>query len=405
MIVAGPAVAAGLAACSSSSSNTGSPLDGGGVEAANDVVSETPASQPDVAQESGLDAPMEAGVGQEASQDVQAGVGDAAACPTDGGLPDDLACTGLYSDWATKTIASDVQPFTPALVFWSDGAVKTRWIYLPPGAQIDTTDMDNWVFPVGTKIWKQFVLNGALIETRLIWKTASGWVFLDYRWSSDGSTAKRLDSGETNVNGTTYEIPGTAVCPQCHGGRPDKVLGFDVIGLGLNGSQAGLPAAQGVTLASLVQAGRLTHPPPADPIVIPNDSTAKAAAALAYLHVNCGETCHNANGGLASYTGLHMKLMTGQLYPEGGSAAVSGLDTYTTTVGVPAHLMPNATTYSRIAPGAAMSSLLVLMASSRDFDGGFLQMPPIVSHSPDTAGLKAVIDWINALSPEAGADH
>jgi hypothetical protein len=66
--------------------------------------------------------------------------------------------------------------------------------------------------------------------------------------------------------------------------------------------------------------------------------------------------------------------------------------------------MPNGTSYRRIAPGDAANSLLVLMASTRNADSGFMQMPPIVSHIPDTTGLQHVIDWINALSPEAGAD-
>ena len=133
---------------------------------------------PDVAVEAMTVPPTsDAGPGSDAGVDaneLDSGVapGDG-GCPTDGAIPDDLSCTGLYSDWATKTIASDAIPYTPALVFWSDGADKSRWLYLPPGTTIDTTDMDNWVFPVGTKIWKQFVLDGQLVETRLIWKTAT----------------------------------------------------------------------------------------------------------------------------------------------------------------------------------------------------------------------------------------
>ena len=176
-----------------------------------------------------------------------------AGCPTDGAIPDDLSCTGLYTDWATKTVSPTAVPYTPGLVFWSDGAQKQRWIYLPPGAQIDTTDMDDWVFPVGTKIWKSFALAGVTVETRLIWKQDGGWVFLDYRWAADGSSAPRLDTGETNVNGTTYEIPATSICPDCHGGRADDVLGVDLLGLGVGG-------AQGVTLATLAAQGASPSP-------------------------------------------------------------------------------------------------------------------------------------------------
>jgi hypothetical protein len=237
-------------------------------------------------------------------------------CGPDGGLAPDLSCTGLYSDWATKTISPGVLAYTPGFVLWSDGAVKSRWISLPPGSQIDTTDMDDWVFPVDTKIWKQFVVGGQLVETRLIWKQGSGWQFSDYLWSADGSSAPLLKTGETNVNGTTYEIPALDRCPSCHSGRQDDVLGFDLIGLGV-------PAAQGVTLASLVAAGQLTQPPPAVSMVIPEDATQLAAPALGWLHVNCGASCHNTNANaMATSSHLYLKLLAGQLYPpDGGMGA------------------------------------------------------------------------------------
>jgi hypothetical protein len=313
-------------------------------------------------------------------------------CPTDGGIPDDLSCTGLYGDWATKTIAADAIPYTPGLVFWSDGAVKTRWIYLPPGTQIDTTDPDEWAFPVGTKIWKQFVVGGALVETRLIWKTDSlDWTYLDYRWSSDGSTATRLDDGETNVNGTTYEIPATNKCATCHQGRTDIVLGFDFIGLGVAG-------AQGVTLATLTSGGQLTQPLPATTVTIPEDSTGQAAAALGWLHVNCGSSCHNKNpSSAAGQTHLYMKLLSTQLYPDGGTAQVPQLDTYTTSVNVLSIDEPNGVQYPRIAPGDAGASLMPLMDLSRGDASIFKAMPPLVSHVPDTAGVALVQAWIGAL--------
>ena len=92
------------------------------------------------------------------------------------GEPTELRCTGLYSDWDSKTVATDAQLYDPGLHLWSDGADKTRWIYLPAGQKIDTSDMDEWAFPVGTKIWKEFRLSLAdaatetRIETRLLWK-------------------------------------------------------------------------------------------------------------------------------------------------------------------------------------------------------------------------------------------
>ena len=53
----------------------------------------------------------------------------------------------------------------PTEALWSDGAVKRRFIYLPPGTTIDTTNMDEWVFPVGTKFWKEFSVDGRKLRT------------------------------------------------------------------------------------------------------------------------------------------------------------------------------------------------------------------------------------------------
>ena len=389
VVVVSVAAGAGLIGACSSASDGATATDGGRVDASNASTDDASTEASSAARDAGAE--VDAGT----SDVVEASVGPEgglSGCPSDGGIPDDLSCTGLYADWATKTIATDAVAFVPALVFWSDGAVKSRWIRLPPGSSIDTTDMDDWVFPIGTKIWKAFNLNGQVIETRLIWKTTSqDWTYLDYRWSNDGTTARRLDDGETNVNGTSYEIPATSLCSECHGGRKDVVLGFDLLGLGLAG-------AQGITLATLAARGTLTRAPSPLAVTIPEDSTGRAAAALGWLHVNCGSTCHNANG-KASGTRLYEKLLADELYPpDGGAARVAGLDAYATAVKVTANLQPNGLSYARIAPGDAAHSLVSLMASSRDVDaGGFKPMPPIVSHVPDDAGMTMVNAWIDAL--------
>jgi hypothetical protein len=387
MLACGAALGAGpLAACSSTSTGA-SPgaADAGELDASADASFDA-----GPVEAAALDAAPDAGTANDAAS--EAAVLD---CSDAGPTPDDLACTGLYADWATKTIAADAVAYTPGLVFWSDGALKTRWLHLPAGSKIDTTDMDNWVFPVGTKIWKQFALGGQIVETRLISKDDAGWHYLDYRWSADQATATRLDDGETQVNGTTYEIPSTLVCAQCHGGRADAVLGVDLLGLGV-------PGAQGVTLASLAAQGSFTNAPPKTTIAVPEDTTKKAAAALGWLHVNCGSSCHNPLG-KATATHLYMKLLADQLAPaDGGAARVGGLDTYTTAVNVPGNVMPGGATYKRIAPGDAAHSLVPLFALSRDDDGGVLPMPPLVSHVPDTTGEAAVSAWITALG-DAGA--
>ena len=291
-------------------------------------------------------------------------------CPPEGtSAPNDLRCTGLER----------ARPFAPASSFWSDGASKQRYIYLPD-APIDTSDPDEWLFPVGTKAWKELSIGSRRVETRFFWKVAQGqWVRTTYVWSADGTSALRNDDGIARLDGTDYEIPSRKVCDECHGGRKDRLLGFEAIGLGL-------PGASGVTLDVLAAEGRLTTPIPA--ISVPEDATGKARDALIWLHVNCGTSCHSANPTAKAFpTGLLLRLRTPQL---GGS--VAALDSYVTTVGVPTiglldHGEP------RIAPGDPSESVISERAGSRDDD----QMPPVVTHVVDQQGLQKLNDWITAL--------
>ena len=88
--------------------------------------------------------------------------------------PKRLTETGLFADAARESLAPGVMAYAPRFQLWSDGAEKRRWLWLPPGTRIDTSDMDSWVFPVGTKFWKEFTRDGVRVETRLLEKLGPG---------------------------------------------------------------------------------------------------------------------------------------------------------------------------------------------------------------------------------------
>src|SRR5687768_2174017 len=101
--------------------------------------------------------------------------------------PPTLVDTGLCTDAACTQIAPGIVPYTPRWELYSDGATKKRWIYLPPGTKIDTSDMDFWQFPVGTKLWKEFTRDGVRVETRLVMRIGAGntsqdWFYVAYVW-------------------------------------------------------------------------------------------------------------------------------------------------------------------------------------------------------------------------------
>ena len=319
------------------------------------------------------------------------------------GLPNDLRCTGLYSDWNSKTVRADVnRPYVPGLQLWSDGASKARWLYLPAGTKIDTTNMDEWVFPVGTKAWKEFTLGGKRVETRMFWKRATDdWERTTYRWSADESRAAKTDDGEENVNGTTYEIPAKGDCDQCHQGRKDRLLGVEAIALGV-------AEATGVTLAKLVSEGSLTAPPATTTIVVPNDTSGKARAALGYMHMNCGTTCHNRNpDSVSNMTGYFLRLSATQLLADGGTVRAEDTDAWKTGVDVKAVSPPYpAQGLYRIHSGDLAKSLTVTLPETRvTMTPNVGQMPPIVTHKVDSLGVLLLKTWVLSLpASDAGID-
>jgi hypothetical protein len=309
--------------------------------------------------------------------------------------PLDLSCTGLYSDWASKTISPKMHEYDPGLHLWSDGADKTRWISLPEGKPIDTSDMDEWTFPVNTKLFKQFVLEGQLIETRMLWKLGdvAGWYATTYHWSADQTKAPELTTGFVNADGHGFDIPDQTDCYSCHYGRLDDVLGFEAVALSTPNAALALttPALAPLTLGGLVDAGWITKAPPA-PLVIPGGPT--ASAALGYLHINCGVPCHNSGSGEAQVTGFLMRLDVATL------GSVAATDTVTTGVNqTSGFAIPDEPKSYLLDPGNVPESAVAYRMSVRDGvdDAGTnAQMPPIATNKVDDAGLAIVTKWIEA---------
>jgi len=304
------------------------------------------------------------------------------------GLPDDFACFGLFKDMKSKDVSKGMRAYTPAELLWSDGAEKHRWIYLPKGEKIDASDPKEWVFPVGTTLFKEFKVDGKRVETRVYRKLEDHWANATYRWNDDESGAVRMRGGDLDdveLAGYPYHLPTGRECDQCHNGRRDRILGFESVALGL-------PGAMGVTLASLVEDDLIEPAPDLTEFEIGDDGTGKAAEALGWLHINCGVSCHNGNGDAEAYSsGLRLRLDPAEL----DGRAATEFDQLTTTVGVHAKTLRWADQV-RIDPGSPDTSLLYKLASFRG-GGKNDQMPPIASHIIDPEHTPAIYDWIKAM--------
>lgn len=308
-----------------------------------------------------------------------------AGCEPNGGAPSDLRCTGLYADFDAKTLSPRARAFAPAVSFWSDGAEKHRWVDLPDGTKIDTTSMDEWRYPIGTKVWKEFQVAGRRVETRFMQKVRDDrWLFGAYVWSADERAAVlRTDGAEVDLGGgKSYIVPKSSDCSSCHKGRKDKLLGFEPISLGQ-------PGARGLTLEALAAEGRLSAPPRKTRVAIADDGSGHAAAALAWLHVNCGTSCHTGtSAGVAYGTGLRLRIGWDEL----AGKPPAEWQVVASTLGVPVK-SPKWAGEVRIVPGDPDASLVLRLLGQR----GAQQMPPIATRLVDDHGRAEVERWIVAL--------
>jgi len=300
-------------------------------------------------------------------------------------LPCLLSQTGLYQADMT-TLADDVHPFTPEFPLWTDGAAKKRWISLPANTQVDTTDMDEWVFPVGTRLWKEFARDGVRVETRLIEKQDSGaWRLVAYQWREDQKEADAVPNGVTNASGTEHDVPNVDACGTCHGERPDNVLGFSA--LQLSHEPINAEDTKELTLQRLIDADLLTAPPDG-PFVVPGTDAERAF--FGYVHGNCSH-CHNPDGAGFEKTGMDLGLKVAEL--EG---PVQEFDVYLGLVNQPIGWVdgtrPDATV--RVVPGSPETSALYQRFMTK---GQPWSMPPLGTELLDPAGEAAIETFIQTL--------
>jgi len=311
--------------------------------------------------------------------------------------PPTLAETGLYAHPPAKRLAADVRPFAPQYALWSDGATKRRWIALPPGGVIDASDPDAWVFPAGTRLWKEFSL-GRRIETRFMELGADGdWTYATYRWNEDETEAllvpaRGVRRAAESVPGVAYGIPGLVECRACHESASSSVLGFSALQLSPDRDPAALhpPTVEpgSIDLTDLIREGLLVGlPPDAAPRVRAASPTERTA--LGYLHANCSH-CHHTGSPIANL-GLFL-----EVHADGTP------EVFRTAVGHASQYRPTGTEIeSRIVPGDPAASLVIARVSTRS---PTVQMPPMGTHRIDREGVALLTEWIRELQTSTHDD-
>jgi uncharacterized repeat protein (TIGR03806 family) len=326
-----------------------------------------------------------------------------------GAIPSRLSQTGVFADLTTLSQATGLIPYAPNVSFWSDSAVKTRWIAIPnrgapftPDTQIGFATNGEWTFPAGTVFVKHFELvtdetNPATrrrLETRLLVRDANGAVYgVTYKWRVDNSDADLLTSslsedivinGASGVRTQTWYYPSPQDCLRCHIPAAQYVLG--VKARQLNGdfyypdsgrtdnqlrtlNQLGLfnpPITNESAIASIAQLVALT-----------NTAASLEERARSYLDANCAQ-CHRPGGPQATFDLRYDTPLADQniidALPVKGSLG-----------------------YDRarlIAPKDPWRSVLYDRVNSVD---PLIKMPPLARNLVDADAVSLLADWINSL--------
>ena len=304
-----------------------------------------------------------------------------------GTIATSLAATGCVDATNPARPASGLIPYSVNAPFWSDGAVKDRWIALPNGQNITVGGSGDWDFPDGTVLVKNFSLGPTLVETRLFMHHTDGsWAGYSYQWNDAQTDATLVPGGAAKLWGTqSWLYPSEANCLQCHTAVAGRSLGPETAQMNRNFTypQTGRTANQITTLNMI---NTLTPAIVGDPATLPvvpdpaGGSGTLAERARAYLHTNCSQ-CHRPTGptpvnlDLRYTTALNATNACGAA-PQAGDLGLGGAARI-------------------IAPGSAANSVLVARVNRRNDSK---QMPPMGSNQIDTAGVALLTQWINGLA-------
>ena len=320
---------------------------------------------------------------------------DSLAASADVRAPERLSDTGLYLADRPHVVDPRNRPFSPQYPLWSDGARKSRWIYLPPGSTIDAADVREWNVPIGTRFWKEFRFGGRKVETRLLWRASSAqWVAASYVWNEAGTDASLappdgLPSVFEIEPGRRHDIPSVTDCLACHGSRRTTPLGFNALQLSTDRDPNAIHAEplmpDMITLRTLVDE-RLLSPSRRELIASPpriRTDNPRTRATLGYLAANCG-SCHDGSGDIA---GFGPSLRHGDLLSE-GDAIAKGLIGHASRWQVPGAADGKSVLVDPAAP--ELSAILVRMRSRRPSS----QMPPLGTVVRDQTAIDAITRWI-----------
>lgn len=330
--------------------------------------------------------------------------------------PQLLSQTGVFSSLSPLTPENFLIPYELNAPFWSDGAIKSRWMLIPndgthnaAAEQIQYSENGNWIFPEGTVLIKHFELptdetNPSItkkLETRFLVHGSDGNYYgMTYRWNDAQTEAYLLPDSHTDTisiatasgNRTVaWNYPGRGECLSCHNTSSDGALG--PITRQLNGdayySLTGRTANQ---LATLTHLNIFDSSPDTTPVGLgtlmtsaaPDDLSASLEdRARSYLDANCA-SCHQPGTGVnANFDARMSTTLDNQDLIYGNVQLDLGIHDARILI-----------------PGQVDRSVLMKRLNSVHTD---FAMPQLAKNLIDTVGVNLIADWVNSISPDFGS--
>jgi uncharacterized repeat protein (TIGR03806 family) len=316
----------------------------------------------------------------------------------DGKLPLLLSQTGAFKDVRNLAHADGLIPYDLIVPFWSDGAVKNRWVAIP-AEKVQFSPTGEWKFPKGTVFVKTFELptNASdpsvrrRLETRLLVTDEDGGVYgVDYKWRPDNSAADLLSAGvseEISVNtasgdmhSQTWYYPSRQDCLTCHNARAGGVLGIKTRQM-----NHGFKYPSGIVdneLRTWNHLGLLATPindadlPTFATLAASGDTTRSLEdRARSYLDANCSH-CHQPGGTVANFDARFDTPLEKQELVNGPVLIDQGID------------KPRI-----IAPHDPWRSIAYMRVNT----AGDIKMPPLARNTIDEAGVNLINEWIMSM--------
>ena len=323
--------------------------------------------------------------------------------PTPPAYPMTLSEFGFFEGDMRELIPVDgVIPYDVISTLWADGSGKGRFFVLPEGEQVAFDAQEEWVWPDGSIVIKNFILpldlrdpdgDYRIVETRLLVRENGDWSSLTYVWNEEETEATRLSIGTTipysiigedgDVRDELYTVPSVPQCRQCHGrdgashllGLVTAQVNMDVDVDGQTVNQISFFESLGVFSNSVPDTTTL------DALVNPLDEEADLEdRARAYLHANCAH-CHR-EGAAAYRSGLVLTYWNEDDYRYGfcKTPVAAGSGT-------------GGRLYA-IQPGASDESIVTFRMDSV-IPG--IKMPELTNRIVDNYGVHLVAAWIDSL--------